>query len=156
MKLKWTIHVKMTLPDLNGILKSYAWSSMNSLPIFWVVLRIRIRWIRKILGSWIRIRKNMQIQGQNINQKLNKNILLSKPKSELMKKERFKKFPDFWIVYQILAKKKQTNKTQNLKILLCYKNSVNVWNHLDPDPDPFFSSADTGPGSGSASKLNGS
>ena len=41
------------------------------------VLRIRIRWIRKILASWIRIRKNMRIHGsgstrQNINQKLNK------------------------------------------------------------------------------------
>ena len=27
------------------------------------VLRIRIRWIRKILASWIRIRKNIRIQG---------------------------------------------------------------------------------------------
>ena len=41
------------------------------------VLRIpiRIRWIRKILASWIRIRENMRIYGsglnwQNINQKL--------------------------------------------------------------------------------------
>ena len=30
------------------------------------VLRIRIRLIRDILASWIRIRKNMRIQGQNI------------------------------------------------------------------------------------------
>ena len=38
---------------------------------------MRIRWIRKILASWIRIRKNMRIpgsKGQNINQKLQKKI----------------------------------------------------------------------------------
>ena len=45
------------------------------------VLRIRIRWIRKTLASWIRIqiRKIMRIhgsgsKGQNINQKLQKKI----------------------------------------------------------------------------------
>ena len=64
------------------------------------LLRTRIRWIRKILASWIRIRKNMRIhgsgsKGQNINQKLKKKILLSKPKSELLKKERLYEFPDF-------------------------------------------------------------
>ena len=54
------------------------------------VLRIRIRWIRKILASWIRIRKNMRIriQGAKYYQKLQKKVLLSKPKSELLKKER--------------------------------------------------------------------
>ena len=41
---------------------------------FQAVLRIRIRWIRKILASWIRLRKNVRIhgfgsKGQNINQK---------------------------------------------------------------------------------------
>ena len=40
-------------------------------------IRIQIRWIRKILASWIRIRKNMRIhksgsKGQNIKQKLQK------------------------------------------------------------------------------------
>ena len=47
------------------------------------VLRIRIRWIRKILGSWIRIRKNMRIHGskeQNINQKLQKKNVTHKTK----------------------------------------------------------------------------
>ena len=44
------------------------------------VLRIRICWFRKILASWIRIRKNMQIHGsgfngENINQKLQKTNL---------------------------------------------------------------------------------
>ena len=54
-----------------------------------------ISWIR------IRIRKNMRIHGsgsngQNINQKLQqKKILFSKPKSELLKKRDYKKFPDF-------------------------------------------------------------
>ena len=55
---------------------------------------LRIRWIRKILASWIRIRKNMRIHGSGskgvINQKLpqKKTFLLPKPKSELLKKER--------------------------------------------------------------------
>ena len=44
-------------------------------------------------GSWIRIRKNMRIhgsrsKGENINQKLQKTVLLQNPKSELLKKER--------------------------------------------------------------------
>ena len=57
------------------------------------VLRIRIRWIRKILASWIRIRKNMRIYGsgskwQNINQKLQQQKITIKPKSELLTKER--------------------------------------------------------------------
>ena len=49
----------------------------NLLKYIYLVLRIRIRicWIRKILASWIRIRKNMRIhgsgsKGHNINQKL--------------------------------------------------------------------------------------
>ena len=58
------------------------------------VLKIRIHWIRKILASWIRLRKNIRIhgsrsKGQNINQKLQKKTcLLSKPKYELLKIER--------------------------------------------------------------------
>ena len=53
------------------------------------VLRIRIRWIRKILASWIRIRKNMRIQGAKYQPKTKKKTFsLSKPKSELLKKER--------------------------------------------------------------------
>ena len=46
---------------------------------------IRIRWIRKVLASWIRISKNMNIQGsgskgQNINEKLqNKNFYCQNP-----------------------------------------------------------------------------
>ena len=47
---------------------------------------------------------------------------------------------------KISEKKKKIEKYFFVK-----KNSVN---DLEPDPDPFFSSAD--PGSGSASKLNGS
>ena len=58
-------------------------------------IRIRIRWIRKILASWIRIRKNMQIhdpdpRGKILtkNCKKKKNFLLLNPNSELLKKER--------------------------------------------------------------------
>ena len=47
---------------------------------YYSVLRIRIRWIRKVLASWIRIRKNIWIPGSGskeltINQKL-KNFIL--------------------------------------------------------------------------------
>ena len=49
------------------------------------VLRIQIRWIRKILASWIRIR----IQGAKYQPKTAKKTFYSKPKSELLKKERF-------------------------------------------------------------------
>ena len=57
-----------------------------------------------------------------------KKILISKPKSELLKK-RFALLKNF---------------------------SKFLRNNLDLDPDPFFSSADPGSGSGSASKLVGS
>ena len=53
--------------------------------IFKPVLRIWIRWIRKILASWIRIR----IQGLKYQQKLQKKtFLLLTLKSEQMNKER--------------------------------------------------------------------
>ena len=62
------------------------------------VLRIRIRWIRKI-ASWIRMRKNMRIriQGVKYHPKTakKKSFLLLNPKSELLKKDRLKKFPHF-------------------------------------------------------------
>ena len=62
-----------------------------SILIIPAVLRIPIR---KILASWIRIRQNMQIHGSGSKDKIStknykKNVLLSKPKSELLKKERF-------------------------------------------------------------------
>ena len=52
--------------------------SYSCIRIFWALLRIRIRRIRKIFASWNLIRKNMRIhgsgsQGQNINKKLQKN-----------------------------------------------------------------------------------
>jgi len=63
---------------------------------FFLVLRIRIRWIRKILASWIRIRKNMRIQGAKYQPKTaKKTFLLLKLKSELLKKRDYKKFPHF-------------------------------------------------------------
>ena len=45
------------------------------------VLRIRIRWIRRILASWIRISKNMPIHGSGSTKNAKKN------KSERLKKE---------------------------------------------------------------------
>ena len=73
---------------------------------FQVVLRIRIRirWIRKIFASWIRLLKNMRIHGfrskrQNINPKKNYSQK-SKPKSELLKQREIIKIPDFWMVHQ--------------------------------------------------------
>ena len=52
-------------------------STPSVISIIHPVLGIQIHWIRKILGSWIRIHKNMRIhgsKGQNINQKLQKKI----------------------------------------------------------------------------------
>ena len=48
------------------------------------VLRIRIRWIRKILASCFRIRKNIRIRIQEVKYqpKTEKKLLLIKPKSE--------------------------------------------------------------------------
>jgi len=62
------------------------------------VLRIRIRWIRKILASWIRIHKNMRIRGsgskgKNQPKTEKETFLLLKPKSELQKKRVIIKFP---------------------------------------------------------------
>ena len=61
---------------------------------FQAVLRIRIRWIRKILASWIRLRKNVRIhgfgsKGQNINQK---KIYSRNPNLSCWNKERLEKF----------------------------------------------------------------
>ena len=42
-------------------------------------------------------------KGQNINQKLQKKNLISKPKSDLLKKEKLQKLPNFWTVQQVLA-----------------------------------------------------
>ena len=47
---------------------------------------IRIRWILKILASWIWIRKNMGIQGVKYQLKTAKKNLLRKPKSDFWKK----------------------------------------------------------------------
>ena len=93
------------------------------------MLRIRIRWIRKILASWIRIRKNMRIhesgsKGQNINQKLPKKNLLSKPKSELFKKKIIKMS---WFLNgsSSFSIKKAEKKRQIWKFCFVKKNSVN-------------------------------
>ena len=66
------------------------------IPCTWMmsiaVLRIRVHWIRKILASWIRTRKNMRIQGAKYQPEMQKNYLLSKPKFKLLKKRDYKNF----------------------------------------------------------------
>ena len=72
---KITIH-------FNGKGASKAFKKLSKKP----VLRIRIRWIRKILASWIRIRKNMRIHGvKNQPKTAKKTFLLLKTNSELLK-----------------------------------------------------------------------
>ena len=63
--------------------------SPRNISVFKAVFRIRIwiRWIRKICASWIRIRKNMQIHGQNINRKLQTKIFCSQSPSLNYKKK---------------------------------------------------------------------
>ena len=56
---------------------------LNKMSQFQAVLRIRIRWIRKILACG---KMRIRIQGAKISTSTTKN-LLSKPKSELLKKE---------------------------------------------------------------------
>ena len=53
---------------------------------------------RKICGS-----TNLDLRGKISTKNWKKIILLSKPKSELLKKEILEKFPDFWMVHQVLA-----------------------------------------------------
>ena len=55
-------------------------------------IRIRIRWIRKILASWIRIWKKADLRigskGQNINRKLQNKVLTFKTQIWTIKKQR--------------------------------------------------------------------
>ena len=63
------------------------------------------------------------------------------------------------MVHQVLAEKQAKKKDKKfLNFVLLKKFSKFLRNNLDPDldPDPFFSSADPGSRSGSASKLVGS
>ena len=79
------------------------------------VHRIRLRWIRNIFASWIRIQAS---KGQNINLILSKKLLLSKPKSELF----------FFVISKWFMKIKHKNrrkkKEKKLKILM-FNKSVN-------------------------------
>ena len=122
---------------------------------FLSVLRIRIRWIRKILASWIQIFKNIRIHGfrSNIEQKLKKIVSSQNQNVNFWKKRDFK---ISWFLNgssSFSIKISETNKTQNLKILLLLEKFSKL-------SDPFFSNADSGSGNGSASrpasKLNGS
>ena len=82
--------VKSGIPDLSEfqLLKSRIPFFLSLEYQFWAVLRIRIRLIRKILASWIRI------QGVKYPPKTaKKTFLLLKPKSKLLKKREVIKFP---------------------------------------------------------------
>ena len=72
---------------------------VDSLP----VLRIRIRWIRKILASWIRICKNMRNQGAKYQPKTAKKKIYSQnPKERSNKKGK-------WRSYSVVIPLKQQN-----------------------------------------------
>ena len=89
---------------------------------------LRIRWIRKILASWIRIRKNMRIHGSGskgvINQKLPQKKLFysQKPNLNFWNKRDYK----YFLISERFIEFQDKNKTKNLKIIFCYKNSVNL------------------------------
>ena len=113
------------------------------LPIFKPVVRIRIRWIRNILASWIRNLQIILIHGSGPRSKIStKNaiikLFLSKPKYELLKKERYQKS------FSLKITKKRR------KIIL---NSSSVKKNLSWTRIHFFS---VDHGSGTASKLYGS
>ena len=84
--------------NMNDLVSEYQQYQVTFVLIFFTVLndfkpvlRIWIRWIRKILASWIRIRiqgAKYQPKNQPKTAKKNQTFLLSKPKSELLKKAR--------------------------------------------------------------------
>ena len=76
-------------------------------------------WIRKILASWIRIKKKCGSKGQDINQELQKNVLLSNLKSEqLKKKDRYKNFLiSKWLI-KFYHKNKRKKLDKKMKILV--------------------------------------
>ena len=82
-------------------------------------------WIRKILASKIRIKK-CGSKGQDINQELQKNVLLSNLKSEQLKKKIDIKtfwFQNGWLSFIIkISERNWTKKNENSSLV---KNSVN-------------------------------
>ena len=101
------------------------------------VFRIRIR---KIFASWIQFRKSMRICGAKYQPKTaNKTVLLSKPKSKLLKKK-FKNFmiSEWFIKLKYKNKRKIRQKIWKFYFVKKFSNSY----RNDLDPDPFFSSAD--------------
>ena len=81
-----------------------------------------------------------------------KPYLLLKPKTELLIKRR--DYKNFLISEWMKFQDKNMRKKKFENYFLFKRFSISYRNDLDPNPDPFFPSAD--PGSGSASKLNGS
>ena len=122
-------------------------------------LRIRIRLIRNILASWIRIRKNMRIQGAKYQPKTakNKNFTLKTQVWTIEKREIIK---ISWFLNGSsslsikICEKNKDKKFRNFALLKKFSKFLRNILDLDPDPypdldqEPFFFSAD--PGSGSA------
>ena len=114
-----------------------------------------VRWIQKILASWVHKNMRIRIQGVKYQPKTEKKtfFLLLKPKSELLKKREIIKISSFLNGSSSFRIKISEKIKQKFDFLL-KKFSKDL--RIDLDPDPFFSSADPGSGSGSASELNGS
>ena len=120
---------QMLKPSLTRFVQHHPWSlpqpGIHSYVHQCLLLRIWIRWIRIILASRIkiRIRKNMRIHGAKYEPKTEeKQISLSKPKSELLEKEKLLKISLFLndssnVSIKISEKKEETN----LKIILWLK-----------------------------------
>ena len=101
------------------------------------VVGIRIRWISNIYASWIRIRKNMRINGSSgkvINQKQKK--ILKNPNLKVKKKLCYQNV----LILNGLSNfsiKKRKKKSNSLKILHLLNKSVNLKKNVrDLDPDP--------------------
>ena len=135
MYFKVTIVLKNYIPDSH---RHPLNPSLRKNRLFFSLLRIRIWWIRK----------NMRIHGVKYQPKTAKRIfLLLNPKSELLKKRDYKNFLNSeWFI------KDKNKRKKNWKLFFVKKKSVNL-KEMTWIPFYFFPSAD--PGSGAASKLNG-
>jgi len=109
---------------------------------FWAMLRIRIRWICKILASWIRIRKKCRSTGQNINKKLPNTKFTLKPQIWTFEKRQIIKMSWFLNGSSSLSIKISEKRLFENSALL-KKFSKFYGNNLDPifpvriqDPDP--------------------
>ena len=105
-----------------------------------IYVLFQVLWIR------IQIRKNMQILAAKYQPKMaNKNILLSNPKSEILKRNKFIRISlslNGTAKFSIKVTKKK--KKNNLKILLLFRKPVHL-KEMFMTPDPLFFIADPDP-----------